>query len=389
MALNSTESAIYQTILNQATELSLNLMAIKVEHHPQEFLPWCQELLTLTKTKLNYDLLEEQQFTPLKKMQKALEQGINACQLRMLAIVPWPIYLAYLEDNAEKQALAERMRLLNYIDTIKGFTLSEMSELDRLCFAGKHSAAHKADSYDFDVELFTATKSAKAFQQLLVQSPELLDKALNHIPLNGEVSTQNYQSFVNDYQTAFATINEPAPLTPATRLLAMRRPDLFVALNSPKLETICLGFNIVKVNNRDFDGYWQQIVKTVHFSAWHRENEPEKDDMLSLGENSYSLAQLWRYRAILADLFFHVDDDFSQNSNYLRLKNKPAGTSTRNSSGISPKRTKQSAESLVEQALNNDQLPEYLHNHKDSLVKQVKDGKSADQAIALLRAIFG
>ena len=57
MTLGEQENQIYQNILKQSSELSLNLMAVKVENHPDDFLPWCYELLSASRDRMNYDLL--------------------------------------------------------------------------------------------------------------------------------------------------------------------------------------------------------------------------------------------------------------------------------------------------------------------------------------------
>ena len=43
----------------------------------------------------------------------------------------------------------------------------------------------------------------------------------------------------------------------------------------------------------------------------------------------------------------------------------------------------------VDRALTSDDLPEYMQGKRDSIVIQVKNGKSVEQAIGLMRAIFG
>ena len=53
------------------------------------------------------------------------------------------------------------------------------------------------------------------------------------------------------------------------------------------------------------------------------------------------------------------------------------------------KRTKESAESLVDKALLNEELPAYIQDKRDSIVKAVKEGKSVDHVIKMMRAIFG
>ena len=62
MALGEQESQIYQNILKQSTEISLNLMAVKVENHPEDFLGWCYELLDVAKNRINFDLLDDHNF---------------------------------------------------------------------------------------------------------------------------------------------------------------------------------------------------------------------------------------------------------------------------------------------------------------------------------------
>lgn len=421
MTLSSVESNIYQNILNQATELSLNLMAIKVENRPTEFLDWCQELLTLIDEKLNYDLLEPAQLPVVKKLQNELSKGINASRLRMVTVAPWLIFYQFIEANMASQALLERLKLVDYIYSIKAQPLAQLSELDRLAFAGKHTANHKPSSYPFDVEWFCSTKAAKGFQQILVNEPEAFDVALAHIPLEGEVSKTDYQAFVASYKAAFEKNGEQGTLAPATRLLAMRRPDIFVSLNSAKLDSICLGFNIPKVGTRDFDDYWHQIVQLIMHSPWWRSAQPEQTavqleqalldtasdsidepagDTTSV-DNDVAKAQVpsdleykvWRARALMVDLFFYLAPNAASQSNYLRLLEKAKNPRHRSSSTAavsrSAKRTKASAATLVDQALAADDMPEYLLSHRSSLIAQVEKGKSAAEAIALMRAIFG
>ena len=53
------------------------------------------------------------------------------------------------------------------------------------------------------------------------------------------------------------------------------------------------------------------------------------------------------------------------------------------------KRSKESAEVIVDIALTSNDLPEYMQGKRDSIIAQVKNGKSVEQAIGLMRAIFG
>ena len=132
MALGEQESQIYQNILKQASDISLNLMAVKVENHPEDFLGWCYELLSASRDRINYDLLEDKQLPTLKKLHDLLISAISFLQLKTLRVAPWPVIAGFIEQHKELVALDEQLRLANYIAAIKSQSLKEMIPEDRL-----------------------------------------------------------------------------------------------------------------------------------------------------------------------------------------------------------------------------------------------------------------
>jgi len=386
MALSENENSVYQNALKFASEISLNLMAIKVTNHPQDFVSWCYELSNLCRTGLNFDLLNPEQFLPRKKLQDVLEIGISVSQLKMARIAPWPIFVNVIEQKANIHALEERFKLLDYINEIKKVPLSDMITEDRLAFAGKHNNQHDHSIYNFDIEWFASTKSSKIFHQLLQQQPLAFDQALAHIPLEGDVTPQQYQKFASAFQLIFSSyIDEnnkaaKAPLAAASRLLAMHRPDQFIALTNAKIDLFCQGFSIAKFNNFDFDSYWQDLIGTLRTCAWWHQCQPEEERE----------RKIWRNRAILLDLFLFADASLAESSNYLRLRNKSLTNKGQQTGNVAArKRSKESAESLVDKALADEDIPSYLLAKRDSIICEVKNGKSVEHVIGLMRAIFG
>jgi hypothetical protein len=385
MPLSESENFIYQNVLKYVPELSLNLMAIKVTERPEDFLSWCHELLKLSRDNLNMDLLEPEQLIPLKKLHETLKASISRAQVKMTRIAPWPIFCQFIQQQNDNHALEERLRLLHYIDEIKTQSLSEMIEEDKLAFAGKHNSKHDISIYNFDVEWFASTKSAKVFHQLLSKQSQAFDQALSYIPLHGDVTPEEYKRFVSAYKLIFSSCTsdkpsgEKAPLAPATRLLAMRRPDQFIALTTSKIDIFCQGFSIAKFNSFDFSAYWQDMIGTIRTCAWWHQASPENAEEL----------ELWKNRVILLDVFLLAEKDGTEKSNYVRLRDKSLKKTTSSSPTVARKRTKESAEALVDRALENEELPEYLLSKRDTLIHQVKEGKSIEQAISLIRAIFG
>lgn len=417
MPLSEVENQIYQKVLNLLPDIMLNLMAVKVNSYPTDFAPWCAELYRICDEDINFDLLEPSQLPLLKKLQGILESGVSVSQLKMLRVAPWPIFNGFIQQNIVLQSVEERIALLDYLYAIKDKPLAEMIEEDRLMFAGKHASTHDIAVYKFDAQWFGSTKGAKIFHELFHSFPEEFDAALSYIPLIGEVNDENYQSFVKAYTAIFTkhSSDKKAPLMPATRLLAMRRPDQFIVLTNANVDVICQGLNIVKLNNSAFDDYWHDLIGSLRVMPWWNASKPNKDviykdnecddieSQIDVQRIEVNEVQLWHYRAILVDLFLFANKETAQKSNYLRLlnkarnKNKLRSSSNTQSNKVNKgvagattrKYTKESVESLVDKALANEELPPYLLNKRDSIIKAVKEGKTVEHVIKVMRAIFG
>ena len=421
MPLSAAENQIYQNTLKYVTPLSLNLMAVKVLNRPEDFTGWCGEVIRLCREDLKIELLDDEQCAPLKKLEQTLEEGFTIGQCKMARIAPWPIFVDFIEEQSTLHALDERLRLLDYINKYCQKPLADLSIEDRLAFAGKHTKQHNYQTYDFDIEWFASTKGAKVFHALLEQYPEKFDAALSHIPLVGDVNYEHYQMFVNDFKQIIQaytpknpqgnTTQTKAPLAVASRLLAMRRPDQFIALNNNKIDLLCKGLSIVKFSNTDFSSYWHDMIGTLRTFPWWNQAKPlplaesssdsaieisAKHDATSIEQGNHVASReftLWNNRAILIDLFLFADPTLSQNSNYVRARDKALNKSVNKLQSKSRttmrKNSIESIESLVDKALMAEDLPEYMVSKRDSIITQVKKGQSVDKAISLMRAIFG
>mgnify|MGYP000496750737 FL=1 len=160
----------------------------------------------------------------------------------------------------------------------------------------------------------------------------------------------------------------------------MRRPDQFIALTNAKIDILCQGLSIAKFNGFNFNAYWQDMIGTLRTFAWWNTAQPTDEADL----------KVWNARAVLIDLFIYADESLAQGSNYLKLRDKTLKNKGRAGSGsVARKRSKESAEMLVDRALAADDIPEYLLGKRDSIINGVKDGKSVEHVIGLMRAIFG
>jgi len=377
MTLGEQENQIYQNILKQSSELSLNLMAVKVENHPDDFLPWCYELLNASRDRINYDLLEPQQLPVLKKLHDHLISAISFLQVKTLRVAPWPVVSVFIEQHKDVIALDEQLRLASYVKSIREQSLKDMIPEDLLAFTGKHMASLDPSTYDFDVEWFASTKSAKVFHQLIGDLPGAFDEALANIPLEGDITHYEYQQFVAAYSKIFTDSSEKPTLAPATRLLAMRRPDIFTPITNSRLDALCSALAVTKLKNSDFERYWQDIVKGIQAMSWYKmanaSNELEE--------------QLVSIKALIPCFFYYADNKTPDSSNYIKLLNKPKRSTTKTSK--TQRRGKESAEILVDRALAADDIPEHIRSKRDSIISEVQKGRSVNETISLMRTIFG
>jgi len=379
MSLSAPQSAIYQKILEQVAPLSLNLMAVKIENQPQDFLAWCHELLDVCVNRINRELMDEVQFKPLKKVISLLTLATSVTQFTMAKTAPWVIYQEFINSQAVRHGLDERLRLLDFVSNLNTSTLGELSVEDRLAFVGKHTSEHDTALYNFDVQWFGQTKTAKGFHELLSVNPAAFDDALSKIPGEGEVTQSQFADFVGGFMVAIMSTGEKPTLAVATRLLAMKRPDQFITINSTKIDELCQGLNIAKVKLHDFEGYWTDVIGTIRTMPWYNSEQPSDESELAL----------WNNRVVLMDLLFWCDEEHAQQSNYLKLKNKPARKSTSKAGGKTMRRSKESATEIVDRVLAMEGTSDFIKAQRSSIIAQVESGKKIDEVITLLSKIFG
>ena len=119
--------------------------------------------------------------------------------------------------------------------------------------------------------------------------PEV-SEALDQIPRNGKVTESHFNRFVKEFEKGFMT-NE---LAGGTRLLAMKRPDVFVCFNNANKTKLCKDFGI-SAWDMTFDRYWDEVIERIYDSEWWKAKKPE-----NLIE-----AKIWKARSAFLDAIFY------------------------------------------------------------------------------------
>lgn len=124
--------------------------------------------------------------------------------------------------------------------------------------------------------------------------PEI-SKALDKIPSGGNVTREHYNAFAKLFVGAF----KKRELTGGTRLLAMKRPDIFICFNNANKKKLCKDFGIPVSSVKDFDSYWDNIIERIRESEWF--NAPKAKNKIE--------SKIWEGRTAFLDaLYFEYEE---------------------------------------------------------------------------------
>jgi hypothetical protein len=98
--------------------------------------------------------------------------------------------------------------------------------------------------------------AAGKFKLAIRENDLHLTNALNLIPLNGPVSRMQYLKYIEEFKKAFP--RGGGGIATATRLLAMKRPDIFVCINGGNRKRLCLAFGARA--DLGLEQYWDTII---------------------------------------------------------------------------------------------------------------------------------
>lgn len=171
----------------------------------------------------------------------------------------WKEYLRKVKDD-KNHGLDERLEILTKAQqmfaTHKHFNV--FSTEDRKAVAGFSTIQ------EIDWGLFGSMKGAGDFKHEVNSNNKYISLALDQIPLEGSIKKAHYESFVDHYEKVSSTRNWIAT---STRLLAMKRPDVFVCLDERNRKKLCEDFGIVQVN-MNYSRYWNEVIERIFDSEW-------------------------------------------------------------------------------------------------------------------------
>lgn len=121
-----------------------------------------------------------------------------------------------------------------------------------------------------DWRMFGSMKGAGTFKHAINENIKI-GKALDKIPLKGAVTKEQFEKYCEVFK------DWKNPIACATRLLAIKRPDLFLCVNSKNKKELGRLLNI-KESHFTLDKYWDEILTPIYNSIWFKEvlSQPNK-----------------------------------------------------------------------------------------------------------------
>jgi hypothetical protein len=163
-----------------------------------------------------------------------------------------------------------------------------MSDPVRRMIAGLPRSAHPEPGW------FGSMKGAGKLWKAMNQHPNVLSDALEHVPLGGDVARREYDAYIGDFVRAFPEGRHG--IGTATRLLALKRPDQFVCLDSANRRALGEDFGI-PFTTVSYDRYWDEIVLRIRDAPWWAARAPSSTQELGI----------WRGRAAMLDALFYEE----------------------------------------------------------------------------------
>lgn len=206
-----------------------------------------------------------------------------------LMTMDWAQYLARVKAD-KIHNFQDRLELLSIVRKLFARTpkFADMNQEERKAVAGMDSKIAK------DAKWFGSMMGVGYFQQAINNNNVHLSDALDKIPLTGEVNKAQYDAFIEEYLKAFP--NGRDGIGTSSRLLALKRPDYFICVDSKNRDKLTEEFDIRK-SGLDYDRYWYEIVGRLIDTPWWKSLPPS--DPVEL--------EAWQGRAAMLDALFYVE----------------------------------------------------------------------------------
>ena len=186
-----------------------------------------------------------------------------------VANMDWEEYVDKVR-NEKYHSLISRLKVLKIAKTLfeKVESFKDLADDERKFIAGIPN--NLPVDKDADWGYFGSMKGAGIYKNRIIENDINISNALDEIPLSGQITKLHYLRFLDKYRKTF---NKGNYLGTASRLLAMKRPDVFVCLDSKNKSKLCKNFGIVQ-KDLGYERYWDDIILRIYDFEWYINSKP-------------------------------------------------------------------------------------------------------------------
>lgn len=223
-----------------------------------------------------------------RQNQGNVDDGSRSGQTVDLASLSWPGFFARVRAEQHPPGhplMQERLQVIRAIRQL----FAQQAHFREVDYPGRRKIAGLFKSANPDFLLFGSMRWVGFFRKAIKDNNEGISLALDEVPLDGDVSRDQYERFTARFLKAFKN----AGMALASRLLAMKRPDTFVCVNNQNREGLFQAFRLIP--SRDAEAYWG-LIERVRACTWWNAPPPTAGDEL----------EVWKARAAFLDALFYT-----------------------------------------------------------------------------------
>lgn len=207
----------------------------------------------------------------------------------------WQEYVAQLKQRTTRKygvRLAILKEAKQLFSSVKSF--NELSDIDLKKIGGFLPYPGGAA---MDWKLFGSMSGSGVFQRVINSRNKYISDAIDTIPLSGDITKDQFDNYIYLFRKAFEDQPRQGGVPTASRLLAMKRPDIFICVDSENRHGLSndLGFS---PSTLSFDKYWDEVIVPISESVWWQTSRPSGEEGL-----------LWDGRSAMLDIIYYIGKD--------------------------------------------------------------------------------
>lgn len=230
----------------------------------------------------------------LQKDRKVIKPKANASNQKLRQWT-WHEYVKQLKQRTTRK-FDVRLALLKEAKQmfLRVKIFNELSDWELKAIGG-FLTYHEGESIDWG--LFGSMKGSGVFQSVINSRNKYISEALDNIPMSGDITKEHYDKYIQLFEKAFDGQARQGGLPTASRLLAMKRPDTFICVDSENKDGLAndLGFAPSTINA---DKYWDEVIVPISESAWWQAERPTGEEGL-----------IWDGRTAMLDIIYYTGKD--------------------------------------------------------------------------------